>query len=368
MLNTEVKYFSSTMNGAPALSNSAGTLIAVLDACLVNGFGSVTLDSLVVASNVATGTVSAGHNFAMVGNTGPVITIAGATPAGLNGEWRIASIPGSTTFTFATTGISDQTATGTITAKRAPAGFSKAFSGTNTAAYRSDNVAGSRLYLQVADSYASATYAMIRGFTGMTAVDTGTEPFPTGAQAAGTYIYKASNTNCPWNLYSDGRMIYFFCDSNKNSSWVGGLVFGELDSYVEADTYNGLLIHAPSSMGALALAALGSTTNSYLCRARNQVTLSVESARYSHRKCPALGTGGPAYEATNLLLWPVEVWDGTTDPRGLMPGLWCPVHNGDTPHGLVVEGILQLPNRTLLVQTTQNTTSECAIDIMGPWR
>ncbi|MBL0320610.1 MAG: hypothetical protein IPP74_15140 [Alphaproteobacteria bacterium] len=116
-----VRYYDSTMSGAPQTTTSTGTFIPVLIACLQDGFGSVTVNSLVVASNVATATVSAGHQFAMVGSTGPVIRISGASPSGLNGDWRI-TVVDSTHFTFTTTGISDQTATGTISAKRAPAG------------------------------------------------------------------------------------------------------------------------------------------------------------------------------------------------------------------------------------------------------
>ncbi len=81
-MSTAVKYYDSTMSGAPSLSGTAGALVGVLDACLVDGFGSVTVDSLTVASNVATATISGGHQFAMIGNTGPVITIAGANPSG----------------------------------------------------------------------------------------------------------------------------------------------------------------------------------------------------------------------------------------------------------------------------------------------
>jgi hypothetical protein len=49
---------------------------------------------------------------------------------------------GNTTLTFDAPGISDQTATGTISLKLAGAGWSKAFTGTNLAAYKSNNVAG----------------------------------------------------------------------------------------------------------------------------------------------------------------------------------------------------------------------------------
>ena len=50
------KWFQNSMAGAPVLTGQAGALIAVLNACLVDGFNLLTLDSLVVAGNVATGT------------------------------------------------------------------------------------------------------------------------------------------------------------------------------------------------------------------------------------------------------------------------------------------------------------------------
>lgn len=72
----------------------------------------VTLTSLVVASNVATGTVSAGHG---LGSSGTVsVIIAGATPTILNGTKSV-TINSATEFEFAVT-TSDVTATGTITA------------------------------------------------------------------------------------------------------------------------------------------------------------------------------------------------------------------------------------------------------------
>lgn len=124
MTDTSVRYYDSTMTGAPnTVNNTAGGLLSVLNACLDTGFNSVTLTSLAVSSNVATAT-KANHGFAALTDgtirVYPVIRISGATPAELNGDWRLASIPDADTFTFATTGISDQTASGTITAKRAP--------------------------------------------------------------------------------------------------------------------------------------------------------------------------------------------------------------------------------------------------------
>ena len=138
--STSVKYFTSAMAGAPQLNTTAGCLIAMLDACLIDGFGLKTADSVVVASNIATLTVAAGVGFA----DHAVVLIAGATPAGLNGEKRILSKT-TTTITFDATGISDQTASGTITAKLAPAGWQKQFSATNLAAYRSTDPASTAI-------------------------------------------------------------------------------------------------------------------------------------------------------------------------------------------------------------------------------
>lgn len=367
--DTSVVYFDSTMSGAPTLSNTAGSLITLLDACLVTGFGSVTLNNLVVASNVATATVSTGHNFPLVGATGMVVRIAGATPAELNGDWRIQSATG-TTFTFTTSGIANQTATGTITAQRKPAGFSKAFSGTNKAAYRSDALAGTRLFMRIDDT--GTTNARIRGYETMSDVDTGTGLFPTDAQiSGGGYLYKATSTNRPWKLMSDGRLIYFFCDPVNTNAWEGGFVFGDIDSYASPDAYSNLLILSPNSNQACFIRELANASGAYFARSYTQLGGSLASAKYSHGRASGLGQAGQAYPApvdNSLHLWPVEVWEGTDRARGMMPGLWNPIHGSTTPHGLVADDIPNLPGRTVIVQTTGTASYECAIDLTGPWR
>lgn len=370
--DTSVKYFDSSMWGAQLLSNTASSVIAVFDDVLVNGIGSVTLDSLIITDNVATGTVSTGHHLAMVGNTGPVITIAGATPSALNGQWRVQSIPSASTFTFTTSGISNQTATGTITAKRSPAGFSKAYSGTNKAAYRSDNVVGSRLYLRIDDT--NTTYSRICGYETMSDVDTGTGPHPTESQqSGGGYLYKANAANRGWTLFSDGRIVYFFCDTNGGASWWGGFVFGDIDSYVPSDAYGSILIYNTSSNSStpslLNLGALSS--GSVLARAYTQLGSSILCSRYSHSKTINLGSGGEAYPAVadnSLHLAGVECWDGATSSRGILAGLWNPIHTPtNIAHGLVVDNIPQLPNRTIILQAL-TSSYRAAFDITGPWR
>ncbi len=367
-MSTEVKVFQSTDTGAPVLSSIAGTLISVFDACLTTGYGSVTLDSVVIAGNVATCTKSTGHGLTAIGTTGPVIRMSGVSvPSELNTDWRI-TVVSSTVFTFTTTGLSDQTATGTIAAKRAPAGFTKAFSGTNLAAYRSDDVVGTRLYCRIDDT--GTTNARIRGYEVMTDVNTGTGLFPTDAQiSGGGHVWKSSSGTQAWTLFTDGQMVYFFDSANGNVG-IGGFFFGDIMPYMSADAYRCALLCSSTASAVFNLGVLSSVGSTYLARSYTQLGTAVTSARYSHGKTSGLGVGGQVYPTpvdNGIHLWPVECWEGVTLARGMMPGLWNPIHaSSSISHGTIVESIPQLPGRTLFIQ--QNSTYRAAFDITGPWR
>lgn len=207
MATVPVKYLHSGMAGAPVLSGTAGAMIAVLDAGLKDGFGLKTVDSLVVASNVATMTISTGHS----AESGSVVTVAGATPSTLNGEWRVTATT-TNTIQFATSGISDQTATGTITTKMAPLGWNKPYSGTNVGVYRSAEPASLGHYLRVDDT--GTTEARVRGYEAMTTVDNGTGPFPLDTQiGGGGYWAKSSAANSTahnWVLIGDGMFFWLW--------------------------------------------------------------------------------------------------------------------------------------------------------------
>lgn len=207
-ISNKVKYFDSTMAGAPELSGTVGALISVLDACLVDGFGSKSIDTLTVTGDVASALISGGHDFA----EGDVIRIAGATPSLLNSDWRLASATADTvTFSVEGVGIAAGSATGTITGLRAPSGWEKVFSDTNKAAYRSPNHADhNRLILYVDDT--NTTTARVRGYESMTNIDTGINPFPTDAQfSGGLWWGKASNTtgSRQWALVGDEKRFGF---------------------------------------------------------------------------------------------------------------------------------------------------------------
>ncbi len=372
MPDTSVRYYDSTMSGASGVSGTAGALItAILDPCLKDGFGTVTLDSLVVASDVATGTISTGHNFTAIGSTLPVIRIAGATPSGLNGDWRLASIPGTTTFTFATAGISDQTATGTITAKRAPLGFSKAYSGTNKAAYQADDLASTRLYLRVEDS--TAAYATVKGYETMSDVDTGTGAWPSAAR----YIIKsrtADSTARAWRLIGDARAFYLFIHAGSDAYW-DGHAWGDIVSFKPGDAYHVWLSANTNSTswGNTLFYSLSYSQGADFARAASQATGSVDARKFTHGKtATALGYSGmseyPCATDNGFYAAPVDLWEASAArPRGLAPGLYAPLHNSQPADATVISAIASLSGRELFVQSTNNT-SRAAFDLTGPWR
>lgn len=226
-MTTTVKHFHSAMPGAPTLSGTAGSLIAVLDACLVNGFGLKTADSVVVSGGIATATFSTGHSF----EPDVIALAAGATPAGLNGEKRVLTTS-TNTITFDATGIADGTATGTITFKLAPAGWAKAFSGTNLTAYRSNDVTGTRMFLRVDDT--GTTNARVVGYESMSDVNTGVRAFPLAAQlSGGGYWPKASAAGAAaraWTVIADSRSVWLHLHTNTTSLGASGSIYG-LDDF-----------------------------------------------------------------------------------------------------------------------------------------
>lgn len=369
--DTSVKFFQNTMSGAPSMGSAAGDFIGVLDACLVTGFGSVTLSSLVIADNVATATVSTGHNFPMTGATGPVILIEGATPSALNGQWRIQSVPNSTTFTFTTSGISNQTATGTITAKRAPAGFEKVFSATGKAVYRALDVQSTRLYLRVDDTATatSGAWITIRMFETMTDVDTGTNG------STSYYVLKSNYSgNKNWRVYADSRAFWFVGDTNASgSAWgIGQMFFGDLASpALPADAWHCALAGFPTQAtnNGTTIPHMTNSDAMRLARSQDGTTKNVAAFRRGHLlNSSVVSNGGAGYQAAiGALVKAVEVFEGTTAFRGIMPGWYGQVHaNLWNWYGAVYEHaeIGTLRGDNLYCDGDYNQF----FDITGPWR
>lgn len=245
---TSVKYFHSAMTNAPVLNGVAGALIGVLDACLVSGFGLVTVDTLTVNNGIATATTSMGHAL----EPDAVVLVTGASVPVLNGEHRVIERT-SNSFTYATT-APNGTATGTMGARLAPAGWEKAFTGTNLAAYRSADITGTRMFLQVTDT--DARNARVVGFEGMTDVNTGTAPFPTAGQVAGGLWWPKANAAAgaarAWTLVADGRLFWLHVHTAATAQGADGFVmgFGDFASWRPADAFGCVLFGAAADVSA----------------------------------------------------------------------------------------------------------------------
>lgn len=235
-------FLHNLQSGAPQLDGLAGSLIGILDACLVSGFG-LQAATITVASGVATLTTPLAHGFELH----QVVEVAGATPSGLNGRQRVLSRT-TTTITFDATGIADGAATGSITVKLAPAGWSKVYSGTNKAAYRSNNVSGSQTFLRVDDTV--GRNARVVGYETMSDIDTGEGQFPTAAQLSGGGWWPKSNSATSaaraWTVVANDRTVYLHTgcgDSAGSSGSVWG--FGDFASYKVGDGFAAMLVTAP---------------------------------------------------------------------------------------------------------------------------
>lgn len=219
IVDTSVKLFTSDMANAPALTNANGSLIALLDAVLKDGFDVKSVTSLTVAGGVATLAWTGSHSAI----PHAVIVVAGVTGgpagfAGMNGEQKVQTKPSVSSCTFLTA-LPDGAYTGTITIKIAPLGWEKPFSsGADKAAYRSADLESTRMFLRVNDSY--GTSARLVGMETMSDIDTGIGRFPTSAQAAGFAEgggwwpkADAGAQSAPWVIVGDGRIFFYHASS-----------------------------------------------------------------------------------------------------------------------------------------------------------
>ena len=74
MATVPVKFFKSTMQGAPQLPAAWGAMTALLDAVLVSGFNLKSVTTLTSSAGVATLTIASGHGYWV----DQVIAVAGA--------------------------------------------------------------------------------------------------------------------------------------------------------------------------------------------------------------------------------------------------------------------------------------------------
>ncbi len=391
-MSTAVKRIHESMRGAPTLNGTAGSLVAVLDAFLVNGWGMVTALSASVSAGVCTITFSAGDTF----EADAVVLVAGATPAGLNGQHRVTSVT-ATTLTF-DTAEADGAATGTITVKYAPAGWQKAYSGSNKAVYRSQNVTGARRYLRVLDS--ATTYARVIGYNAMTTVDSGTGPFPTNAQqSGGLYWPKADTAGATAQRYDviadDMQLfyapaIYYVASGSPTDANASVQIWGFGDPVPlkpAGDVWGTWITGQTSNNWADANGALatGNEAGMYVERVIAGTGSAIASPVRPHGYGAGYPSGALQNSAGNLpnavngrvFLQQMKTCLSDTDytPRAIVPGLYLNPQGAITTAGMfqsrdTVPGPGSMSGRKFLFHWlgAYSASGGAFIDITGPWR
>ena len=428
--DTQVKWYSSGMFGAPSVTNAYGNLTGLLDAVLANGFAVKPVDNLTFkpATTGGGGTVtchiSTGHKY----NVDQVVSIAGATQADYNGEFRVKTVS-TDSFTYDIDTIPQFAAATTVSslsAKVAPLGFEIAFSRTNKRAYRSLHPESLGNMLVVDDGIKDTDYgadwakwANVAIAESMTDIDT-----IVGAQAPfdpnvplqnwksqqqwhhGWHKWYFARTgghdtsgdsgggNRNWVVVGDGRMFYLFITGAAGYGWYGRdcYCFGDIISFKPGDQYSTVL-HAedhywthtqqhssyPGQFGGYGgiTSTLDNTGNVLL---RNHTQL----GNYCRWSCTSLNTNnssqqngrggipfpnGPDY---SLWLMPVYCRQEDSHMRGMMPGMrWLPQWTGYSDLTVIDNVAGQEGRKFLFVRSQYSNESEgCTtpFDVTGPWR
>lgn len=240
---TTTRNYQSTDGGAPVLTGQNSKMIDLLDAVLVNGYNTQTI-TITRSGDTATAACTA-HGYVV----DQVVLISGATPSAYNGEFRVLTAAAND-FTFEVLGTPTTPATGTISCKVAPAGWTKPYTGTDKAAFRNSLAAGgSGMYLRVLDD-ASATGgardAKAWVYSAMSDVDTGSDITPgAGQMANGVFFRKSStadSTARPWRIWADELTCYVWVEPvtsgtfTTQQNYLYG--FGDFTTILGSDGYN----------------------------------------------------------------------------------------------------------------------------------
>ena len=295
--------YRSTDVGAPALYGGVGSLVVLLDACLVNGYGStfatgtITNDGTAPADGDTVTIGSVTYTFrtaSLVGQPANALAIGGTgtqafaslhraiTQTGTAGAdystgttahpdvWSSSALTPTTVtarkggtagnaiaLSRAAAGTPHFTVSGATltggggTDSRASLGWTRPFSGVvGQAIYRQGS---SGFYLQVDDTGPGAAFARearCSGWEAMTAWNTGTGQFPLSSQSTALIVARKSNSLDgvvrPWILIGDDRTFYLLVQSGDATGNYVGTGFGDFYSFVAGDAFKCMIMGAGS--------------------------------------------------------------------------------------------------------------------------
>lgn len=262
----------------------------------------------------------------------------------------------------------------------AAAGWSTAYTGTNKRAYLQGTGSNGR-YLRVDDT--GTGNARVVGYEAMSDIDTGTGPWPTAAQVSGGgYFRKSSTTDGtarPWLVAADAKRFYLWVGYNVAEGT--GLAanatplyfFGDLLNTDGVDAYNTLLMcgESASSLPTSGTVNIGAVITghyiprNYAASAGALNVLKLSDMRALGATSGAMGVAGSTYPdpvTSGMILSAVSVMDlATKIHRGVMPGLYNPLHNLPGASGDTFTGYGGQSGRGFILLDTCNAGAACRI-------
>lgn len=376
---TDIKFYVYTNNGAPQLENRFGCMLDVLDACLVNGFGTQNVASTSINDKEITLKFNQAHNFLQY----QVIKVMGADQTQLNSEHRILNVTDNTVMFKIDSVLTN--ITGTLICSLPPLGFEKPFSSKNDngggkGAYRSTNtLLASRPFLRVVDELGPvyganyAKYAKVGIVEDMSDIDTllGTQaPYDASSpnknwvgSGSSTSAYNgwakwyyatsndittplaenatATNGIRPWVLIGTGDYFYILPSTISSSLNAMPYGFGAFSSTLEIDSANNFLSATNAYKNISSSAYLGATTP-ISCYATSATMLIQrkydQTANYATAFNQSLAIGSSASSSGaqnaisssgNIIFSPVSILETTSNTatsiqtiRGQLPGIY----------------------------------------------
>jgi hypothetical protein len=371
-MTVNVFFYHSGMTGAPVLSTTAGAMVALLDACLVNGFRAGTPSAITRSGSEATVTETAHGR-----EVGQPVLIGGAGQAEYNGAHVITWVD-TDHYKFDVSGTPATPATGSFTAKVAPAGWTKEYTGTNKAVYKRPDVTATAMRMRV--SHPSGSDVSVKTYASMTGVDTGT-------LLHNGNVYAGTDTSAHgWILFADGKRVILAggLEQPARLSYFPQLVWGDPVSYKAGDSY-----HCMSNADATGSPYAGYRTawlvtwfghpQMWLMRGHTQLGSPVSGIFESLAR--HLRLNGALNMADNgLLMARTELHEdngANSCWRGYWPGVWLPL----TTYSDVMTGPTQADNwqridnvtiegqsrSVVMVRCTESDTNCWAVDVTGPW-
>lgn len=216
--------------GAPTVNAATvGSFLAMFRACMVDGYNSKTV-TITRSGATATAACTA-HGFI----AGQIVAISGAGEGEYNGNFTVLTAAAND-FTFEVSGSPATPATGTITCKVAPAGWTEEYTGTNVAAFRSSPTGGTGCYVEISDTVNTVgVYPVtITAYSVMTAISTGSNA--TASVYAGRRPRNSGSDDLQWVLVADAHTFYVMGRGAVSTKYMLAGA-GDIESLQGSDAY-----------------------------------------------------------------------------------------------------------------------------------